>query len=86
MKSKISGALNTLFSEVVEFSGCHFNEKTLKRGRLFYDIGFYNGEQWQEKSPRFLKWTEIAFKTAKKSIKRAPSFDAYIGADAERWR
>jgi hypothetical protein len=78
-------SVNTLFSEVVEFSGCHFNEKTLKSGRLFYDKGFYRDEQWQEKSPRFLKWAEIVFKTAKKSIKRVPSLDAYIGEDAERW-
>jgi|ERR1044071_654725 hypothetical protein len=78
-------SVNTLVSEVVEFSGCHFNEKTLKSGRLFYDKGFYRGEQWQEKSPRFLKWADLVFQTAKKSIKRVSSLDAYIGEDAERW-
>ena len=77
--------VNTLFSEVVEFSGCHFNEKTLKSGRLFYDKGFYRAEQWQEKSPRFLKWADIVFQTAKRSIRRITSLDAYIGEDAERW-
>lgn len=78
-------SINTLFSEVVEFSGCHFNEKTLKSGRLFYDKGFYSGEQWHEKSPRFLKWADLVFQTTKKSIKRVSSLDAYIGEDAERW-
>lgn len=77
--------VNTLFSEVIEFSGCHFNNKTLKRGRLFYDTGFYNGKQWEEKSPRFLKWAEIVFKTTKKSLERVASLDAYIGEDAKDW-
>ena len=78
-------SVNTLFSEVVEFSGCHFNDKTLKSGRLFYDKGFYSDKQWQEKSPRFLKWADLVFQTAKKSVKRVSSLDAYIGKDAERW-
>src|SRR5690349_2056032 len=30
-------SVNTLLSEVVELSGCHFDKKTLKRGRFFYD-------------------------------------------------
>src|SRR5262249_51518887 len=33
--------INTLHSEVIEFSGCHFDGQTLKRGRFFYDPGFY---------------------------------------------
>jgi hypothetical protein len=78
-------SVNTLFSEVIEFSGCHYDKTTLKRGRLFYDTGFYKSELWQEKSKRFLNWGETAFKAAKKSLKRSPSLDAYIGQDADRW-
>jgi hypothetical protein len=78
--------VNTLFSEVLEFSGCHFDEKALKRGRLFYDSGFYNAEHWQEKSARFLAWAETVFRTAKKTLKRVPSLDAYVGEDAKHWR
>jgi hypothetical protein len=43
-------SVNTLFSEVIEFSGCHYNKTTLKRGRLFYDTGFYRSELWQASS------------------------------------
>jgi hypothetical protein len=78
-------SVNTLFSEVVEFSGCHFDERTLKRGRLFYDSGFYKDEHWHDKSPYFLKWAETLFKTAKKSLKRDSHLDAYVGEDAGRW-
>jgi hypothetical protein len=79
-------SINTLFSEVVEFSGCHFDGKTLKRGRFFYDRGFYSAERWQEKSPDFLAWAEKLFRTTKKSLKRVSTLDAYVGEDAELWR
>jgi len=78
-------SVNTLFSEVIEFSGCHYDKTTLKRGRLFYDTGFYKSGLWQEKSKHFLNWAETAFKAAKRSLKRSPSLDAYIGKDADRW-
>src|SRR5437899_11540999 len=29
--------IDTMFSEVIEFDACCFDEKTIKRGRLFYD-------------------------------------------------
>jgi hypothetical protein len=78
-------SVNTLFSEVIEFNACHYDKTTLKRGRLFYDTGFYKSDLWQEKSKHFLNWAETAFKAAKKSLKRSPSLDAYIGKDADRW-
>jgi hypothetical protein len=78
-------SVNTLFSEVIEFSGCHYDKTTLKRGRLFYDTGFYKSEVWQEKSKYFLNWAEAIFKTAKKALKRSSNLDAYIGKDADIW-
>ncbi len=78
-------SVNTLCSEVVEVSGCHFDEKTLKRGRFFYDSGFYNASHWADKSPRFLEWSETLFRAAKKSLKRVSSLDAYVGEDADHW-
>jgi hypothetical protein len=78
--------VNTLFSEAIEFRGCHFDERTLKRGRFFYDRGFYKkAGHWQEKSPAFLKWAETVFATAKKSLTYIKGLDAYVGRDAERW-
>jgi hypothetical protein len=85
LEKQNSWSVNTLFSEVIEFSGCHYDKTTLKRGRLFYDTGFYRSEVWQEKSKYFLNWAETIFKTAKKSLKRSASLDAYIGKDADHW-
>jgi hypothetical protein len=79
-------SVNTLFSEVIEFSGCYFDGKTLKRGRFFYESGFYDAQQWRDKSSRFLEWSEAMFRAAKKPLKRISSLDAYVGEDAERWR
>jgi hypothetical protein len=78
--------INTLFSEVIEVRGCHFDEKTLKRGRFFYDTRFYQSQLRQEKSPIFLRWAEHIFKTAKKFLTRVSDLEAYVGPDAERWR
>lgn len=78
--------VDALFSDVIEFSGCYFDEKTLQRGRFFCDPGFFDAEQWKEKSPRFLEWADRLFRTAKKSLKRVPGLDAYVGVDAEQWR
>lgn len=78
--------IDTLHSEVIEFSGCHFDGKTLKRGRLFYDAGFYKADRWQDKSSRFLNWAETLFRAVKKSLRRVPNLDAYVGEGAEHWR
>ena len=79
--------VDTLFSEAIEFKACHFDEKTIKRGRLYYDQGFYNVQgKWQDKSPDFLTWAEKVFRTAKKTLERDPSLEAYVGRDAQRWR
>jgi hypothetical protein len=77
--------VNTLFSEVIEFTGCHFDGKTLKRGRLFFDQGFYKTGQWHEKSSSFLSWADSIFKMTKKMLRRDPSLNAYVGQDAEAW-
>jgi hypothetical protein len=78
-------SVDTLFSEAIQFTGCHFDGRTLKRGRFFYDSGFYQGQEWKEKSQPFLEWAEIIFKTAKKNLTRVASLDAYVGEDARQW-
>ncbi len=77
--------INTLLSEVIEFSGCHFDNSTLKRGRFFYDVGFYAAKQWERKAPDFLLWAESIFKVTKRFLSRVPKLDAYLGADAKLW-
>ncbi len=82
-------SVDTSLSEAIEFTGCFLrpDKKSFDRGRLFFNAGYYNDVgKWQEKSPHFLKWADAVFKAAKRSLKRYPNLDAYVGQDAERWR
>ena len=85
LKQRNEWVINTLLSEVIEFSGCHFDRRTLKRGRLFYDVGFYEAKQWRHKSQDFVQWAETIFSVAKNALNRLPKIDAYMGRNAELW-
>ncbi|MRG93614.1 hypothetical protein [Polyangium spumosum] len=76
-----------LFSPVLEFSGCFFDGKILRRGRVYYVDGFYGPDGgWVEKSEAFRKWARMVHTTIKKSLKRRDSqYVEYIGADAQAW-
>jgi hypothetical protein len=79
--------VNTLFSEVVEFSGCHWDHYSLKPGRLFFDQGFYDeAGQWRDKSEVFLEWANAVIDTAVKLFRNETSTDSYIGPSADKWR
>lgn len=79
-------SVDTLESEVIEFEACYFDEKTIKRGRLFYDPGFYRERAWVNKSEKFLSWAERVFTLSRKLLNRHPELNAYVGQDAESWR
>jgi hypothetical protein len=80
-------SVDTLVSEVIELTACYFDGTSIKRGRMYYQVGFYNGNGvWQDKSPEFLSWAEMIFRTAKRFLKRDKALDAYVGEDAYRWR
>ncbi|TKD12159.1 hypothetical protein [Polyangium fumosum] len=76
-----------LFSPVVKCSGCYFDGKILRRGRVYYVDGFYGPDGgWVEKSEAFRKWARMVHTTLKKSLKRRDSkYVEYIGADAQAW-
>ena len=78
--------VDALRSPVIELFGCHFDGKTLKRGRLFYDQGFYESTGvWVEKPMDFDAWAKDVFKLARKMFKRDPKLDAYVGPRAMEW-
>ena len=79
--------VDTLISEAIEFDACYFDGTSIKRGRMYYQPGFYDGNGvWQNKSPEFLSWAGTIFRTAKNFLKRDKALDAYVGEDAYRWR
>jgi len=76
-----------LHSPVVEFFGCHFNGKTLRRGRLFYDEGYYDAAgMWVDKPKEFNSWARSVFGLAKKRFKKDPKLDAHVGPKAKEWQ
>jgi hypothetical protein len=71
-------------SPVIEFNGCYFNGKILRRGRVYYVDGFYGADNtWVEKSEAFRLWAAGVLKTIKKVLKKNGS--EYIGETALAW-
>ena len=79
--------VDALRSPVIEFFGCHFDGKTLKRGRLFYDQGFYDSAgAWVDKPKDFDALAKDVFKFARKTFPKDPNLDAYVGPKAREWQ
>lgn len=77
--------VDSMVSDVIEFSGCHFDGKTLKRGRMFFDTGFYSEDGWEDKSVKFRNWANKLFRVSKKSLVFSKTLNAYIGTAANLW-
>lgn len=73
-------------SEIVEFSGCHFDRAVLLSGRLYYQTNFVAGNAFQDKSPEFIRWAERVFRATKESLSYSSEMMAYVGQDAMVWR
>jgi hypothetical protein len=73
-------------SEVIEFSGCKFDGKTLVRGRFYFQNDRLIGDRIVPKRQEFLDWADQVFRIAKKVLRRSKSLDAYVGPEAEKWR
>jgi len=78
--------VDTLRSPVIELDRCFFDGKIIRRGRLFYDAGYYDDSgKWTGKSTKFVEWATEIFKLIKKSAKRNAKLGAYFGMHAEKW-
>lgn len=76
--------VDILRSPAVEFQGCYFDDKILRRGRVYYVDGFYNQNgTWVEKSEKFRHWAGAVLSAVRKSLKKqGPD---YIGPHASAW-
>lgn len=77
-------AIEDFHSPVIQCTGCFFDEKILRRGRMYYADGAYdkNGA-WVQKSEAFRRWAAAVFRAAKKCLKKLDW--RYIGPAAARW-
>lgn len=73
-------------SEVIEFSGCDFEGKTLLIGRFYFHTDMLIGDAIWPKRAEFLTWADRIFRTAKKTLYYSEALQAYIGKDADKWR
>lgn len=73
-------------SPVIEFDRCYFDEKILRRGRIYFQTGFYDmKEKWKERSEEFIKWADSLLRWIRKKYKRDARSGFYIGHYAEKW-
>jgi hypothetical protein len=73
-------------SEAIEFSGCDFDGKTLRVGRLYFQTDDLVDGRILKKRAEFLQWADRVFRYTKKALKRdrelmAP-LGAYVGKEA----
>ncbi len=75
-------------SSVIEFGGCYFDDKILRRDRMYYTDGDYDANgTWVEKSDEFKKWAKAVFRAAKKGMTCLKHVYSgwYIGPEAQQW-
>lgn len=77
--------IDSLRSPVIEFSRCFFDGNVLRKGRLFFDLGYYGrGGEWVSKSDAFTTWADDTLRWIRKTFTRIES-GAYIGKKAGWW-
>ena len=77
--------IDCLRSPVVEFSRCYFNRDLLRRGRLYYDTGYWDEQkQWQPKPDAFLRWADAIVGRIRRTYKTKHA-SSYVGATAAKW-
>lgn len=76
--------VDVLRSPVIEFNGCFFDSRTLRRGRVYYTPSFFDADGALVQKPQeFLAWSKSLFAAVKKNLKRRGT--EYVGTEAEAW-
>lgn len=77
--------VDVLRSPVVEFNASYFDDKILRRGRVYYVDGFYgNDGLWVEKATSFRAWAKRVLAATRKALTKYDDGE-YIGPDARAW-
>ena len=76
--------IDTLRSQVIEWSPSRLIGNELRRGRLFFDAGYFDSDNsWRLKSEDFIRWARSRLNWIKKNFTFNKDEGAYIGTDAE---
>jgi len=72
-------------SEAVEFTGCDYDGKILRPGRLYFQTDQVLGDDVFPKRAEFLRWADQLLRITKGLLTKSEVLNAYVGADAEAW-
>lgn len=76
--------VDVMKSPVIEFNKSFFDNKTLRRGRLYYMDSYYNSDGLlQNKSEAFRNWAKKVFAFVRKGSHKVGA--EYVGKDANAW-
>lgn len=76
--------IDELRSPIVELNCCYFDEKILRRGRVFCEDGYYDDRSvWVKKPESFRKWATRVMGAVRRMMTRYNG--EYVGPDARAW-
>jgi hypothetical protein len=79
-------AIDILRSPVVELMRSYHNESIVRRGRLYFQPGFYDDNNcWMDKSQEFIKWANSLLRWVRQNYKRDSETGFYVGPGAWKW-
>jgi hypothetical protein len=78
--------VDTLRSPAVELMRSYHNESLARRGRLYFQPGFYDSEGcWIDKPQAFIKWADSLLRWIRRNYRRDPQLGFYVGPSAAKW-
>jgi hypothetical protein len=76
--------IDDLRSPVLEYTRSAMHDKTLRRGRIFFEPGYFDvAGKWTDKDPEFVAWAMAIMELVEVVSVRKDSSGTYIGADVE---
>jgi hypothetical protein len=78
-------AVNIARSPAIELSRCYYDGKILRRGRLYYVPGYFEGDVWIEKDSSFVAWADRILNRTRRILKKQPYLGEYAGPEVLGW-
>jgi hypothetical protein len=80
-------SVDGLISPVVEYSRCPQEDRLIRRGRLYFQEGYFDAAgKWVVKDEVFITWARRLRETARRFFKRRRISFFYLGEGAEKAR
>ncbi len=78
--------IDTLRSPVIEFDRCYYNDRLMRRGRAFFETGFYDSAgDWTSKPTDFNQWGDQFLRWLRRYFIRDEATKFYMGPLTQEW-